>query len=494
MSYAQTVLTTLIVYQLVLIGIGFVASRRTRDEGDFLLGGRSLGPWVASLSAAASSSSAWSLIGVAYMAYKTGLGAVWIFPATVGGFAFNWFVLAGPLRRLSRKQRSLTATELLALDGSGNKRRSICWLATILILVAFMSYVSAQYQAAGLAFQSNFEMSPVLSILVGAGIILIYTLLGGFWAVSLTDTLQGILMALVAILLPCVALVEVGGPGELLRGLEALPEGARFLSLTADKGFPIGLGLILGFLGIGLGYPGQPHVVNRFMAMEDARGVRVGRRITMVWAVILYGGMLLLGWAGRVLYPSIADAETLLFVSARDLLDPVLAGIVVAALLSAVMSTADSQLLVAASSISHDLRRGPTSVSVMLKTRLVVVIVSVLAVVFALTWPEKIFDKVLSAWSALGAAFGPLLIVRALLGPISERGTLWAMGVGFSTSLTIYFLRKSGLAAESALLSDWGMALEYGLSFGLASVIALFSCDRQAGSAASPDTPGDTTP
>ncbi len=477
MTYAETVLITLIVYKLVLIAIGFLASRWTKDEGDFLLGGRALGPWVASLSAAASSSSAWSLIGVAYAAYKTGLGALWIFPATVGGFAFNWFVLAGPLRRLSREQGSLTATELLAMDAQGQRRRSVCWLATAFILVAFMVYVSAQYQAAGLAFQSNFGTSPVTSILLGAGIILIYTLLGGFWAVSLTDTLQGILMAMVAILLPSVALVEIGGPAALLQGLEALPDGVSYLSLTADKGLPIGIGLILGYLGIGLGYPGQPHVVNRFMAMGDERTVQVGRRISMVWAILLYGGMLLMGWAGRVLYPDITNAEMLLFHSAQSLLSPVLSGIVVAALLSAVMSTADSQLLVAASSISHDMGKGSGRVSTILKTRLVIVAISLLAVVFALTWPATIFHKVLSAWSALGAAFGPLLIVRALRGPISEKGTLLAMGVGFSTSLILYFLRQSDLGQASVFLKGYGMALEYGVSFGLALTIALRSAE-----------------
>jgi sodium/proline symporter len=220
--------------------------------------------------------------------------------------------------------------------------------------------------------------------------------------------------------------------------------------------------------------------VNRFMAMGDERSVQVGRRITMAWAVLLYGGMLLLGWAGRVLYPEISNPEALLFHSASGLLPPVLAGIVVAALLSAVMSTADSQLLVAASSISHDLGEGRGRISPILKTRLVVVSVSIIAAIFALIWPEKIFDKVLSAWSAIGAAFGPLLIVRALKGPVSERGTLLAMGVGFFSSLGLFLLRKSSAGQSSEMLTGYGMALEYFVSFGLAFAIALTHSKRCA--------------
>ncbi|MEZ5990682.1 MAG: sodium/proline symporter [Planctomycetota bacterium] len=492
MDYATTVLVTLIVYKLLLVGIGVAAQRFNRDEQDYLLGGRGLGPVVASLSAAASSSSAWSLIGVAYASYTSGIAALWIFPACVGGFAFNWYVLAPLLRRTSLAQGSLTATEVLALDADGRRRPAVAWLATVLILFSFLTYVAAQYQAAGIAFEANFGTPRVTSILLGAAIILVYTLLGGFWAVSLTDTLQGLLMAFVAVLLPVVALVACGGPAGLHAGLAALPDGDALLSLSRGGGLPVGLGLAMGLLGIGFGYPGQPHVVNRFMALRDERALVVGRRITLVWAVAIYAGMLLLGLCARVLYPTIDNAETLLFEAARELLHPVLAGVVVAALLSATMSTADSQLLVAASAVSHDLaRERREAVAGMRLARLVVVVVSVLAAGSAFLWEETIFKKVLFAWSALGAAFGPLLLVRCLRGPITLGGTLAAMASGAGLAVLAYALRTGPLQAE---LADWGGGLERVLPFVVALAIAWCSVERRPaqtiGTGPSPAQPG----
>jgi sodium/proline symporter len=280
-------------------------------------------------------------------------------------------------------------------------------------------------------------MEASIAILVGAGVIVIYTLLGGFWAVSVTDTVQGLLMAATAAVLPIIALSAVGGFQQLMQGLSSLPGGDHQPPTAGIAG----LGFILGTLGIGLGYPGQPHVVNRFMALRDARALRQARLIAIAWAVVIYSGMLALGLAGRVLYSGLVDPEQVLFEAANRLISPVVAGIMIAAVLSAIMSTADSQLLVAGSSISHDLagasRRGSQSLA---RSRWVVMMISVLAVMLALAVPDTIFSRVLFAWHAIGSALGPPLVLALLRVRLTGRGVFRAMLAGFSLTVLLHWL------------------------------------------------------
>jgi sodium/proline symporter len=439
MSKAQVILATLVAYKVALVAFGLWGQRRTRDGEDFFLGGRKLGPLVAAISASASSSSAWTLMGVSGAAYLWGVSAIWIFPACVGGFCLNWFLLAPALRRVSHETGALTMTEVLAGPPGRPLRGAISVVASVIILVSLTCYVATQFQAAGKTFNETFGLSLSTSVLVGSGIVVFYTLLGGFWAVSLTDTLQGLMMAGAAVLLPAVALVEVGGPAGLVRelGHVAVP---GYLDPWRHAPLVGGIGFVVGLFGIGLGYPGQPHVVNRFMALRnDATALRTARRIAIGWAVVIYAGMILLGLAGRILFPGLGDREKILVVVAGDLLNPVLAGAVLAAVLSAIMSTADSQLLVAASAVTHDLRLGRESRRTLLAySRLTVVALSMAAVIAALLVRETIFHWVLFAWSAMGCAFGPLLLVTALRGPVSPGRALAAMLTGFTLSVAAY--------------------------------------------------------
>jgi len=445
MDQWQVILITLIAYKVVLVAFGIWGQRRTRDGVDFFLGGRKLGPVVAAISASASSSSAWTLMGVSGAAYLGGLSAIWLFPACVGGFCLNWYGLAPSLRGLSHRTGALTMTEVIAGPPGRPFRVAISVTASVIILVSLGCYVSSQFKAAGKTFSETFGLSMESSILIGSGIVVFYTLLGGFWAVSLTDTLQGFMMALAAVLLPVAALIHVGGPGGLIEGLGRV-EQAGFTSLVKNMPLFSGIGFVLGTLGIGLGYPGQPHVVNRFMALKEGEGAaRVARRVAIGWAVLIYAGMILLGLAGRVLYPKIGDNETIMLAVTNDLFPPVVAGIVLAAILSAIMSTADSQLLVAASSVTHDLRFGRESPEHLVRySRIVVVGLSAGAVVAALFVQETIFRWVLFAWSAMGSAFGPLLLVTALRGPVPPERSLFAMLMGFSLSVAGYLGPKLG--------------------------------------------------
>ena len=300
MSRADAILYTLVVYKLVLVGIGLWATRRTHDTSDFFLGGRRLGGWVAAISASASSSSAWTLVAVSGMAYLWGLPALWLFPATLSGFLINWLWVAPRLMRQSRASGAITLTEFIAgPDAHSGWPRRIVLLASGVVLFSFTFYVAAQFQAAGNAFASAFALEMRTAVLIGAAVVLVYTLLGGFWAVSVTDTLQGLVMAFTALLLPIAAVVAAGGPGAVW---------AALASVAADGTGPptvgiAALGFALGTLGIGLGYPGQPHVVNRFMALRDERALRDGRVIAITWAVIIYAGMITLGFAARAVRP-----------------------------------------------------------------------------------------------------------------------------------------------------------------------------------------------
>jgi sodium/proline symporter len=450
MSSEMIVAATLVVYKLLLLLVGYVSMSRTSDAEDFFLGGRQLGPLVAAVSASASSSSAWTLMGVSGLAWSIGLSAVWIFPACVAGFIVNWFLLAPGLHRLSHDRRLLTATDVVVGEGEGWQRRALPWVCTGIILVSFSAYVAAQFQGAGMAFEETFAISRTGSVVLGASIVLAYTLMGGFWAVSITDTIQGLVMAAASVLLPVVALAAVGGPAGLLNGVQGI-EG-DYWTVTGSRGLAASVGFVLGLLGIGLGYPGQPHVVNRFMALRDeAAALRQAQRISVCWAVVVYGGMLILGWCGRLLYPGLADRELVFVSAANGLFPPVLSGVVLAAVLSAIMSTADSQLLVGASAVSHDLRgeRGTASLFV---SRLVVGGITLAALLLAIGVDASIFKRVLFAWTALGNAFGPVLLVTVIRGRLLRSQTTFVSVLGgFVLSVSAYSWPETAGAVERIL-------------------------------------------
>jgi sodium/proline symporter len=425
------VLITLIAYQFLMLGIGWWASKRNNDSEDYYLGGRKLGPMVAALSASASSSSAWSLLGVSGAAFAWGLPAIWLIPSTIAGFLINWYLVAPRLYAKSRESGAITLTEFIAGPPGDPARRTVMRMGAAVILFSFTFYIAAQFQAAGTTFASVLGIEQSTAIVIGAAVVLAYVWLGGFWAASVTDTIQGLLMALSALLLPILALLAVGGPGELLHSLSA-ENSTGFQLWTDQSSLPAAVGFVFGLFGIGLGYPGQPHVVNRFMAIKSEQAIVQGRRIAITWACIIYTGMVLLGWCGRVLVENLGDGEQLLFVLATLLLPSVLAGVMVSAILSAIMSTADSQLLVAASSVSHDLKdEHRDDASGLTRARWVVLVIGLLAILLAIVFPDRIFSRVLFAWQALAAAFGPLLIITLWCGPVRPQWRIGALATGF---------------------------------------------------------------
>jgi sodium/proline symporter len=461
------VLITLVLYKVVIIAVGLAARGRNRDGADYFLAGRSLGPLVAAISASASSSSAWTLLGVSGFAYSEGVSAVWLFPACVGGFALNWYILAPALRRYAGAEHALTVTEVLAGGHATAARRAISGLGAFVVLVFMTAYIASQFQGAGKTFSTTFALPLWESVLIGAAVVAFYTLLGGFWAVSVTDTIQGLVMALTAVVLPATALRAVGGPAGLFAGMGALDQ-ADFLDPLGSAGLASGAGFVIGLLGIGLGYPGQPHVVNRFMALRPGQPELVrARRIAMGWAAIVYSGMILLGWSGRVLFPALGDAEVVFITVAHELCHPILAGVMLAAVLSAIMSTADSQLLVAASALTHDMPRTRLrGAPLVTQSRLVVLALCVGATLAALWGPKEIFSPVLIAWAAMGATFGPVLLTTVLRGPMPPGRILCAMTFGL-----VFTIAGAWYRVHAA--TSWGAAAERVLPFVVALAICL---------------------
>ncbi|QOL26766.1 sodium/proline symporter [Thalassotalea sp. LPB0316] len=438
MEYHHAVLITLIVYKLVLIGIGLWSNQRNHSTQDYFIGSHSLGPWVAAVSSAASASSAWSLLGMSGAAYIMGVSAAWIPPGIICGYIFNWFWLAPRLQKLTQEKKSVTLTELLAED-TGKYKRSITLLCSLAIIFAFSFYIAAQFQAAGKTFASTFDMSMTASIVLGTVIILIYTLLGGFWAVSITDTLQGLLMAATSFLLPIFALWAIGGPVELWQQMQTTFAGEQLNAFSTHSGM-LALGFVLGLMGIGLGNCGQPHVVNRLMAIKSQQAIKQGRIIAISWATIVYGGMVIVGWSAKVLIEPVADQEQAFFVLTAELFSPIIAGIIIAAVLSAIMSTADSQLLVSASALSYDVAQLQSHRKGLIYSRLTVVLMCLISTLIALFAPEDIFTRVLFAWNALGAAFGPLLVVRVCSQRVDGLYAFMAIFTGFFTTIALSFI------------------------------------------------------
>lgn len=434
-------LITLVAYSGLLLLIGLRAARRTNSESDYLLGGRNLGPVVSGLAYAASTSSAWVLIGFSGFVYAVGSSALWMVPGILAGYAAVW-LFAGPvLQRASREKGHLTLTDFLSEGASPVMDRAIRWLVTGLILFCFSWYVAAQFQGAGQALNDLFGTGLTTGVLIGAGIILVYTLVGGFLAVSLIDTVQGLLIALVAILLPIPAWMaarEAAFEPSLFDAAYMDPAGGR-------EGW-IAIGFVVGLAATGFGALGQPHLAAWVMAARDHKARLIGAGVAIGWGAVVYAGMAVLGLSARAIFGADAPAEGVFFNLATNLLPEILAGVIAAAVLSAIMSTVDSQLLVAGAAIGHDLCRPPSALAQdsSLASRLAVLGVCIAAVLVTLFLPSSIFDRVLFAWTALGGSLGPVVVARALGLRLSGAAVFSAILLGFVTAVLFEFILAPG--------------------------------------------------
>ncbi len=437
MSGDFLILLIVIIYMGILLAIGFAAGRLIKSPEDFFLAGRSLGSWVTAISSTAASESGWVVLGAVGMVYQFGVSALWYAPGCLMGYWINLYCLAPRLRRESEKRGSLTIPDFIA-DRFGDRGHLLRIVGIIIILISLSGYVAAQMTATGKAMQAILGVTYLQGICAGGVIIVIYTLMGGFRAVSWTDFFQGMVMVFALVFMPLLIMAKVGGYSHMLQQLGAIDP--NLVTITGGRvGFVL-FGFLVGLVGIGLGYPGQPHVLTRYMAASGDEKVRQTQVIAMVWGVLVFYGAGLLGLAGRVLMPSLmhppGDPEQLFPLLSRQMLHPLLAGIMLAAILSAIMSTVSSQLLVAASAVSRDLfekvfglaRSGRASV---FAGRLAVFLLGSAAIVIAAQDVRVVFWFVLFAWSGLGAAFGPVLLLSLWTNLLTRYGALAGMLTGF---------------------------------------------------------------
>lgn len=425
-----------VVYSAGIVLIGIYSTRRKKETtDDFVLANRELGPWVAALSASASAESGWVMLGLVGEAYLYGAAAFWIVPGIAAGYLFNWYVIAERLRQATTSSGAVTLPQYL-LHRFGQTSTAIRVISVSIISVSMLAYVAAQMNAAGKAFEATFALPYGWGVLVGAVIILTYTITGGFRAICWTDVIQSIFMLIALIGMPIIILYEIGGYGAFLDAVQRIDP--SMLSFTYGKvGFGM-LGFVVGLVGIGLGYPGQPHVLSRFMATRDSQSVRKGAKIAISWMVLAYMGAIFFGLFAKVHLGLLEDPEQALPLAVNSLLPPILGGFVIAAIISAICSTADSQLIVVSSAISRDIiplftgRKQPVDdfATTQRRDRLVLIILGGLAVLLAATKSRMIFEFVLYAWSALGASFGPVVLLGLLWKRANRAGAIAGMLTG----------------------------------------------------------------
>ncbi|MCK5378758.1 MAG: sodium/proline symporter [Acidobacteria bacterium] len=430
-----TIDIVMVFYLFVLLGIGWLAGRRTHGGDDFHLAGRSLGAWSAGISSTASSESGWVTLGAVGMTYHFGISGLWFAPGCLLGYLVNVYIVAPRLRKLSADQGSVTLTDVITRRW-GDPKNVLRITATTIILLCMMIYVASQMTAAGKAFSTTLDLGAsgyFWGVIIGAIVITIVTLMGGFRAVAWTDLFQGLLVAAGVVILPLYAVARLGGFGSLFQGLAAIDP--NLLSAGGGRMGPALWGFIVGELGIGLGYPGMPHVVTRYMAARNDREVRRLRIIAMLWGVAVFYGAGLAGLVGRVMLPDLADGETALIALALNLVHPVIAGLLLAAVISAVLSTVSSQLLVAASAVSYDIVEGAMNLKQddrrsLVLGRWTVAVVGILGVLIALRGETVVFWFVLFAWSGLGASFAPLTLMALRPNLINRYGAMACMLTG----------------------------------------------------------------
>lgn len=423
---------SMMAYLIAMIVIGFVAQARTKNLGDYMLGGRGLGPFVSALSAGASDMSGWLLMGLPGALYLGGLVELWIAIGLTVGAWLNWKFVAPRLRSYTELAgNSITLPSFL-----GARLRStygIRLVAGAIILVFFTLYVSSGMVAGGTFFESSFGLPYVWGMLLVAGVTVLYTLVGGFLAVSWTDVVQGCMMVTALVVLPLVGMMHVGGPGAMVAAINAVDP--SLLSLTTGA-TAIG---VISSLAWGLGYFGQPHILVRFMALTDTAEAKAGRRIGITWMALSCLGSAATALVGVAVYQHdtgrLANPEAVFITLGQLLFHPLLAGFMLAAILAAIMSTISSQLLVTSSALVEDLYRafagrGLSARGGVWLGRIGVLIVSVVAGVLALNPSDTILGLVAFAWAGFGAGFGPTILLALYWKRLTSWGALAGMIAG----------------------------------------------------------------
>jgi len=436
----------LLAYLAFLAGLAIWSRRETKSLSGFFLAGKKLPYWVVAFSTNATGESGWLLLGLTGMGYAVGAQAYWVVVGEVTGIALSWTLISRKLKRLSDETDSITLPDVISarFDDSKHVLRSI---AVVIILSMVCAYVTAQMVASGKALSSYTGMDYTTAVIVGAVIIIAYTFVGGYKAVAYTDVLQGVLMLLGLIIVPVVAIAAGGGWDAVVSNLAAQdPELLNPWGIV-DSGMP-GWIALFSFLAIGLPFLGVPQLMVRFMSAKDEHELKKARVMSVVVILLFDAGAVTAGMAGRALFPELPDAETIFPVLSTELFPPVLTGVFMVIVLSAIMSTVDSLLLLASSAVVRDTMQkilGSRKSDRQLAGygKLVTIVIGIVGIAFALEEVKFIFWFILFAWSGLGAAFGPVILCMLYYRKTTLTGVAAGMLGGFLTSVVWVLVFKS---------------------------------------------------
>lgn len=442
MTASTPLFVTFAAYLLLMVGIGFLAWRRTRTFDDYILGGRSLGSYVTALAAGASDMSGWLMMGLPGALYLGGASEAWIAIGLVIGAWCNWKFVAGPLRLYTERTRNALTLPDYFTHRFEDRSRLLRILSALVILVFFAIYCASGIVAGARLFESMFGLPYAQAMFWGAAVTIAYTFIGGFLAVSWTDTIQASLMIFALLLVPVFVLVDVGGPASALALVEQV-DPARLRWIGAG-----GLVAIVSAMAWGLGYFGQPHLLARFMAADSLATIPRARRIGMTWMVLCLAGAMATGFFGIAWFaahpgvagPVDANPERVFIALAELLFNPWIAGVLLSAILAAIMSTLSAQLLVCSSALTEDFYRGfvrpkATHAELVWFGRAMVLAVALLAIWIARDPASRVLGLVAYAWAGFGSAFGPVVLLSLFWKRMTRNGALAGMLVGAATVL-----------------------------------------------------------
>ncbi|MCV2885398.1 sodium/proline symporter PutP [Aestuariibacter sp. AA17] len=438
-------LISLSIYFIAMLAIGFYAFKRsTSDLGEYMLGGRKLSPGVTALSAGASDMSGWMLMGVPGAMYVSGASSAWIAIGLIVGAFCNYLYVAPRLRVYTEQANNAITIPDYFENRFHDHTHSLRMVASLVIIVFFTLYTSSGVVAGGKLFESSFGLPYETGLYITIGVVVAYTFVGGFLAVSLTDFVQGCIMFTALILVPIVVMMELGGLTSAIELSNNINPNTFNLFIDASNNIPLSTLGIISLLAWGLGYFGQPHIIVRFMAIRNVSEMKTARRIGMSWMIISLIGAMATGLFGAVYVNNtqaeLADPETIFVFLSQILFHPFIAGFLLAAILAAIMSTISSQLLVTSSSLTADiyqtfLNKQATQKQLVLFGRLSVVAVAAVAVYLAHDRESTILSLVSNAWAGFGAAFGPIILVSLYWRNMTLAAALSGMIIGALTVL-----------------------------------------------------------
>ncbi|WP_196140474.1 sodium/proline symporter PutP [Aliikangiella sp. G2MR2-5] len=462
-------LITFLFYLVMMLGIGVYAYKQTNDLSDYILGGRKLGRWVTALSAGASDMSGWLLMGLPGAIYAGGFSEAWIGLGLMLGAYWNWKITAPRLRIYTEHAgNALTLPDYFS-NRFLDETKILRVVSASIILIFFTVYVASGLTAGAKLFEASFQMDYHLALFVGGAVIISYTFIGGFLAVSWTDLVQGLLMATALVVVPLVMIFEIGSFGEVLNVTHAIDQASSSVKSDIFAGksatdylFSVSF---ISLMAWGLGYYGQPHLLARFMAADSVKAVHGARRIAMSWMGISMCGSICVGlFAIAYFYQTengallAEDAEQVFIIASKVIFNPWIAGFLLAAILAAVMSTIDSQLLVSSSAVTEDFYRGlikPSASDKELVTvgRIAVLVVAAVALMIATDKDSKVLDLVSNAWAGFGAAFGPVVLISLVWRNMTRWGALAGM-IGGALTVILWINIKVSLPEPWAQLYE----------------------------------------